>query len=88
MQVNLGNVHFLPLAVNPYGYSPERMRAVLDAGLADIAATGANCIRLWLHIDGRLSPTWGEPEVRRWWGAAAAGCGGQLPGCAAARCRG
>jgi hypothetical protein len=61
--VNLGNVHFVPFAANPYGYTAARMRAILDGALADIAATGANSVRFWLHIDGRTSPSWGQHQV-------------------------
>jgi hypothetical protein len=61
--VNLGNVQFLPFEGNPYGYTAAEMRNILDTNFADIAATGANSVRFWLHIDGSRSPTWGN-QVR------------------------
>jgi hypothetical protein len=57
--VNLGNVQFLPFEGNPYGYTPDQMCSVLATAFADIAATGANSFRFWLHIDGSRSPSWG-----------------------------
>lgn len=60
--MNLGNVQFLPFEGNPYGYTADQMRGILAAALRDIAATGSNSIRLWLHIDGSRSPAWG-PQV-------------------------
>lgn len=61
--VNLGNVQFLPFEGNPYGYLAAELQGILQAGLAEVAATGANSIRFWLHIDGSRSPTWGPAEV-------------------------
>lgn len=61
--VNFGNVQFLPFEGNPYGYPAAELRGILQAGLADIAATGANSIRFLLHIDGSRSPTWGPAGV-------------------------
>jgi hypothetical protein len=52
-------VQFLPFEGNPYGYTAAEMRGILDTNFADIAATGANSVRFWLHIDGSRSPTWG-----------------------------
>lgn len=60
--VNIGNVQFIPFEGNPYGYPADRLRGILGQALADIAATGANSIRFWLHIDGSRSPAWG-PQV-------------------------
>jgi len=57
--MNLGNVQFLPFEGNPYGYTADQMRGILAGALRDIAATGSNSIRLWLHIDGSRSPAWG-----------------------------
>lgn len=62
--VNIGSIQFLPFEGNPYGYSAGQMRAVLNNALADIAATGANSVRFWLHIDGSRSPNWGVDQVR------------------------
>lgn len=62
--VNLGNVIFVPFANNSYGLTAQQMRDTLSAAFADIAATGANSIRFWLHIDGSASPSWGTVQVR------------------------
>jgi hypothetical protein len=61
--VNLGNVQFLPFEGNPYGVPADELRSVLDKALGEIAATGANSVRFWLHIDGSRSPTWGIDQV-------------------------
>jgi hypothetical protein len=64
--VNLGNVQFLPFEGNPYGMPAAELRRVLNQALAEIAATGANSVRFWLHIDGSRGPSLGTDQVRPW----------------------
>jgi hypothetical protein len=61
--VNLGNVQLLPFEGNPYGLPAAELRSMVDSALAEIAATGANSVRFWLHIDGSRSPSWGIDQV-------------------------
>ncbi|WIA16053.1 hypothetical protein OEZ85_012780 [Tetradesmus obliquus] len=61
--VNLGDVQFLPFEGNQYGLTADALRSVLDQAFAEIAATGANSVRFWLHIDGRRSPSWGYDQA-------------------------
>jgi hypothetical protein len=62
--VNLGNVQLLPFEGNPYGLPAAELRSLVNSALAEIAATGANSVRFWLHIDGSRSPSWGIDQVR------------------------
>ncbi len=55
---NLGNVQFLPFAQSPYVHSGPELKGILRAAFQDLAASGANSIRFWLHIDGSQSPLW------------------------------
>jgi hypothetical protein len=63
--VNLGNVQLLPFEGNPYGLPAAELRSLVGSTLADIAATGANSVRIWLHIDGSRSPSWGIDQARK-----------------------
>lgn len=57
--VNLGNVQLLPFDGNPYGYSAAELKVKLKEAFAALHAAGANSFRVWLHIDGSRSPTFG-----------------------------
>ena len=32
-------------------------------GLRNISEVGGNAVRLWLHVDGSINPTWSEPNA-------------------------
>jgi len=55
---NLGNVQFLPFDKSPYVHSGPELKSILRASFQDLAASGANSFRFWLHIDGSQSPLW------------------------------
>ncbi len=55
--VNLGNVNFLPFRNNPYSASPEEIKNLLRKAFKDLAESGVNSYRFWLHIDGSRTPS-------------------------------
>ncbi len=55
--VNIGNVQFIPFKDNPYGSSEEEMRNLLRNAFKDLAASGVNSYRFWLHVDGSRNPS-------------------------------
>ena len=56
---NMGNVRFLPFARAPLNHTADQLRAMIHDALDDMADSGANAVRFWLHIDGSTNPEFG-----------------------------